>query len=79
MVQAGDYGGKFFDSEGGLRNIRREERRPRSLEEALTKKHRWDVEEAKEFAEFLMPMLAYDPRERSTAKKCLEHPFLKTN
>ena len=77
MIESGDYGEKFFNSGGELRNIRREERRPRSLEEALTKKPGWDEKEAVEFARFLQPMLALDPRKRATAKKCLKHPFLK--
>ena len=28
------------------------------------------------FSDFLIPMLAFDPSERSTAEQCLKHPFL---
>ena len=29
-----------------------------------------------EFADFLIPMLAFDPADRATAEQCLKHPFL---
>ena len=30
----------------------------------------------KEFADFLIPMLAFDPKERATARESLQHPFV---
>ena len=44
--------------------------------EVLTEKYEWDVEEARDFAEFLHPMLAFDPEQRATAAECLQHPWL---
>ena len=42
----------------------------------LTEKYEWDVETAREFADFLHPMLAFDPNQRATAAECLQHPWL---
>ena len=33
--------------------------------------------DAKEFSDFLEPMLDYVPENRATAKQCLQHPWLK--
>lgn len=50
--------------------------RPRSLVDLLTKCYEWSNEDASEFADFLLPMLEYDPRRRATAEDCLENPWL---
>lgn len=42
----------------------------------LTEKYEWDPEIAREFSDFLLPMLAFDPSERATAAECLQHPWL---
>ena len=31
---------------------------------------------AREFADFLLPMLAFDPHHRAAASECLKHPWL---
>ena len=51
---------------------------PRSLVNRLKKRYKWSDEDAQEFAEFLLPMLDYDPRRRATAAQCLRHPWLQT-
>lgn len=45
----------------------------------LTEKYDWDPSEAEQFADFLTPMLEYDPCKRATARECLEHPWLLTD
>jgi len=52
--------------------------KPRSLVDLLKKRYRWSEKDALEFADFLLPMLDYDPRRRATAEQCLRHPWLQT-
>jgi len=42
----------------------------------LTTRYKWSDDDAVEFADFLLPMLNYDPRRRATAEQCLRHPWL---
>jgi len=66
---------QFFHKTGELRNIAT--LKPWPLYNVLRDKYQWGREEAKNFSAFLVPMLAFDPTERSTAEQCLEHSFLK--
>jgi len=50
----------------------------RPLTDVLKKRYKWSDEAAREFADFLLPMLHYDPRRRATAEQCLRHPWLQT-
>uniref|UniRef100_A0A6M2DER0 non-specific serine/threonine protein kinase n=1 Tax=Xenopsylla cheopis TaxID=163159 RepID=A0A6M2DER0_XENCH len=50
--------------------------KPWGLVEVLTEKYEWSLQEATEFAEFLKPMLEFDPNKRATAAECLKHPWL---
>lgn len=59
---------------GELRHITK--LKPWGLYEVLTEKYEWDPETAQGFADWLMPMLAFDSDERATAQECLVHPFL---
>lgn len=59
---------------GELRHITK--LKPWGLFEVLTEKYEWDPLQAREFADFLHPMLAFDPNERATAADCLQHPWL---
>lgn len=63
-----------FDKKGELRNITG--LKPWGLLEVLTEKYEWAHHDAEAFADFLKPMLEYDPSKRATAAKCLEHPWL---
>jgi len=49
---------------------------PQSLAELLTKRYKWSDADARQFADFLLPMLNYDPRRRASAEQCLRHPWL---
>ena len=44
--------------------------------EVLTEKYEWPPREAKALADFLEPMLEYNPERRATAEECLRHPWL---
>ncbi|XP_053995142.1 SRSF protein kinase 3-like isoform X2 [Hylaeus anthracinus] len=50
--------------------------KPWGLYEVLTEKYDWSSREAREFEEFLTPMLEFDPTMRATAADCLKHPWL---
>ena len=59
---------------GELRHITK--LKPWRLYDVLTEKYEWDPEVAQGFADWLVPMLAFDPTERATAEQCLNHPFM---
>merc|ERR1712136_318 len=71
---AGHYSREFFNKKGELRHITK--LKPWGLYEVLTEKYEWDPETAQGFADWLLPMLAFDSDERATAQECLAHPFL---
>nr|CAD7398572.1 unnamed protein product [Timema cristinae] len=50
--------------------------KPWRLREVLTEKYEWNNADAKAFADFLTPMLAFELSERVTAQECLKHPWL---
>ncbi|XP_059469781.1 SRSF protein kinase 3-like isoform X2 [Neocloeon triangulifer] len=74
ILYVGKYSREFFNKKGELRHITR--LKPWSLLEVLTEKYDWDQTDAQQFADFLLPMLAFDPDERATAAECLRHPWL---
>lgn len=46
------------------------------LYDVLVEKYRWSHKDAKDFSDFLLPMLEYDPTKRITAAESLKSPFL---
>jgi len=71
---SGKYSKEFFKKNGELRHINK--LKPWPLYDVLTEKYEWDPQTAKDFADFLLPMLAFDPKERATAEESLKHPFI---
>ena len=65
---------KMFDRAGQLRRIRGLKYWP--LHRVLHEKYKFKEAEAKAFADFLLPMLAWDPNHRASAKAMLKHPWL---
>lgn len=63
-----------FVLEGQLRHS--PEMKPMAMAELLKKRYKWDAHKAEGFANFLLPMLEYDPKKRATASQCLKHPWL---
>ena len=59
---------------GELRHIKR--LKPWSLYDVLIEKYEWPKKKARDFADFLVPMLEFDPNKRATAAMCLRHPWL---
>merc|ERR1719410_1262348 len=71
---SGKYSREFFNKRGELRHITK--LKPWGLYDVLVEKYEWDPEVAQSFADWLMPMLAFDTAERATAEDCLRHSFL---
>ncbi|CAI4231063.1 unnamed protein product [Auanema sp. JU1783] len=66
---------EFFSKQGKLLHI--QNLKPWPLIDVLRQKYEWPFEQARQFASFLVPMLAFDQDERATAAACLQHDFLK--
>ncbi|XP_076247924.1 SR splicing factor protein kinase isoform X2 [Calliopsis andreniformis] len=64
----------YFNKKGELKHITG--LKPWGLFEVLIEKYDWSPREAREFEEFLIPMLEFDPSMRVTAAECLKHPWL---
>ncbi|XP_010940221.1 uncharacterized protein [Elaeis guineensis] len=71
---AGSRSKDFFDRYGGLKRIRRLKFWP--LDRLLADKYKFPESDAREFAEFLNPLLDFAPEKRPTAAQCLQHPWL---
>ncbi|CAN7989503.1 unnamed protein product [Ixodes hexagonus] len=71
---SGRYSREFFNKRGELRHI--SNLKPWGLYEVLTEKYDWSPGTARAFADFLLPMLDYDPASRAKASECLNHPWL---
>ncbi|XP_053891171.1 SRSF protein kinase 1-like isoform X1 [Malaclemys terrapin pileata] len=67
---------KFFSRQGALLRISR--LFPCTLYNTLMDRYNWTKQEAAPFTSFLLPMLEYTPAKRTTAVKCLQHPWLST-
>ncbi|KAL8587079.1 hypothetical protein ACOMHN_026047 [Nucella lapillus] len=74
IAMSGKYSREFFTRKGELRHITK--LKPWGLVEVLTEKYEWDRRDAKDFADFLLPMLEFDPETRATAAQSLDHPWL---
>lgn len=59
---------------GNLRNITK--LKPWDLYSVLVDKYNWNSIDAREFTDFMEPMLHFDANKRSTAAECLDHPWL---
>lgn len=75
IALSGRMSSHAFNSKGELRNI--SGLKPWGLVDVLREKYEWNLEDAVEFSDFLIPMLDYDPKTRATAAECLKHPWLK--
>lgn len=74
IALSGKHSRMLFNKKGELRHITG--LKPWGLYEVLTEKYDWSAKEALEFAQFLTPMLEFDPAMRATAADCLKHPWL---
>mmetsp|Transcript_1941 Transcript_1941/g.4433 ORF Transcript_1941/g.4433 Transcript_1941/m.4433 type:complete len:571 (-) Transcript_1941:289-2001(-) len=75
MCQQGKRSRKFFNRKCDLRNIKKLDFW--GLEDILIEKYSFSQEDAKEIAEFILPMLSLNPRERCSAAEALKNSWLK--
>ncbi|KAI3784412.1 hypothetical protein L1987_43511 [Smallanthus sonchifolius] len=64
----------YFNRYGDLKRIRRLKHVP--LARLLTDKYKFSANDARELADFLIPILDFAPEKRPTAPQCLRHPWL---
>ncbi|KAL9245716.1 hypothetical protein vseg_019336 [Gypsophila vaccaria] len=64
----------YFDRYGDLKRIKR--LKFWSLDRLLVEKYKFPETEAREFADFLRPILDFAPEKRPTAQQCLQHSWL---
>ncbi|XP_073058116.1 uncharacterized protein [Primulina eburnea] len=64
----------YFDRYGDLKRIRR--LKYLTLDRLLVEKFKFSGDDAREFADFLCPILDFEPEKRPTAQQCLQHPWL---
>lgn len=72
----GKFSKDFFNRKGELQHI--SHLRPWNLYSVLTQKYSWCEENAKNFSDFLTPMLNFDTKKRATALDCLNHYWIQT-
>lgn len=75
IISQGKQAKLFFNKKGELKHINT--LKPWDLYDVLVEKYGWLPDDAQEFANFLRPMLDFDPNMRATAADCLRHPWLK--
>jgi len=75
IALSGKFSKDFFNKKGELTHI--VDLKPWDLFSVLTQKYSWVSKTARDFADFLMPMLEYEKSKRATALQCLNHPWIK--
>ena len=71
----GKYSKNFFDKKGNLKNIKQLKFWP--LQDVLTEKYHFEREDAQAVADFMVPLLDFDPKTRATALEALQSDWLK--
>ncbi|TYJ18047.1 hypothetical protein E1A91_A09G094900v1 [Gossypium mustelinum] len=74
IALGGRYSRDFFKRYGDLRHIRRLHFWP--LDKVLMEKYNFSEQDAKDMADFLIPILDFAPEKRPTAAQCLNHPWI---
>ena len=74
MACTGKYSKNYFDRKGNLKHIKQLKFWP--IQDVLHEKYHFSVKEANEVAEFMLPLLEYDTKQRATALQCLRHKWL---
>lgn len=76
LALSGRYSKNFFDKKGNLKHIKQLKFWP--VQEVLKEKYHFNKEDAVAVAEFMMPLLDFDPKSRATALDALRSKWLKT-
>ena len=72
----GKYSKNFFDKKGNLRHIKQLKFWP--MEDVLSEKYHFPREEAMAIADFVRPLLDFDPKTRMTAEQALKSDWLQS-
>lgn len=75
LALGGKFSKNYFDRKGDLKNIKQLKFWP--IDEVLHEKYRFSIQDAEEIANFMIPLLEYEPKDRATAKDCLAHEWLR--
>jgi serine/threonine-protein kinase SRPK3 len=75
LIDRGKHSKQYFTRQGELKHIK--SLRFWGLDDVLKKKYKMNPVAARNFASFLMPMLALDPDKRASAEELLQHPWLR--
>ncbi|WOG95930.1 hypothetical protein DCAR_0415259 [Daucus carota subsp. sativus] len=73
IALGGRHSREFFNRYGDLRHIRRLRFWP--LNKVLVEKYEFSEQDAKDLADFLVPLLDFVPEKRPTAAQCLSHSW----
>ena len=77
VAMSGEHSLRIFaDNQGGKLKHMDLMCRPLPIAKVLIDIYGWSSPEAVEFADFLLPMLAYDQSERASAADMLQHPWI---
>jgi serine/threonine protein kinase len=76
IIDKGKYARKIFNKQHKLKNISYKTLEPWGLVAVMHEKYRWSKAESQELCDFLLPMLAMDPRERQSASGALRSAWL---
>ncbi|KAM7276454.1 hypothetical protein ACFE04_018320 [Oxalis oulophora] len=70
----GRHSRDYFNRYGDLRHIR--ELRFWPMKDVLMEKYSFSQQDSEDMADFLVPLLDFDPEKRPTAAECLNHPWI---
>ena len=76
MATSGKYSKNYFDKRGNLKHIKQLKYWP--IQDVLHEKYHFSKQDAKEIADFMLPLLQYDMKQRATALQCLRHKWLQS-
>ena len=74
LATEGKYSKQFFDKKGNLKHIKTLKFWP--VQEVLTEKYHFSKEDAQDVADFITPLLDFDPKTRATALDALKSKWL---
>ncbi|KDQ54796.1 hypothetical protein JAAARDRAFT_135081 [Jaapia argillacea MUCL 33604] len=74
VKMGGRFSRELFDTAGNLRYIK--SLKPWPLESVMTEKYLFSQADAREFCDFMLPMLKVDFRKRANARDLVDHPWL---
>jgi len=75
LALSGKYSKNFFNRKGELKHIHHLKFWP--INEVLHEKYHFSVSDAEEIAEFIIPLLEFEPKNRATALECLNSGWLR--